>query len=78
MELTHTEFTLLHLLMKHPGRAFTRIELMEAVSDYAYDGMERTVDSHVKNLRKKIEADPGRPVLIQTVYGVGYRLRAES
>lgn len=78
VELTPTEFALLSLLMRHPGHAFTRSELIEQGLGYAYAGLERTVDSHIKNLRKKIERDPAAPPLIETVYGVGYRLRQEA
>lgn len=75
IELTPTEFDLLKVLMQNPGHAFTRLELIEKGLGYAYAGLERTVDSHIKNLRKKIEPDPGTPTYIETVYGVGYRLR---
>jgi len=78
VELTPTEFDLLKVLMENPGRAFTRLELIEKGLGYAYAGMDRTVDSHIKNLRKKIEPDPGNPTTIQTVYGVGYRLRGDE
>jgi two-component system alkaline phosphatase synthesis response regulator PhoP len=74
VELTPTEFDLLQTLMENPGYAFTRMELIEQGLGYEYVGMERTLDSHVKNLRKKIEPDPKQPTYIQTVYGVGYRL----
>lgn len=72
-ELTPMEFGLLETLMSNPGRAFSRMELLERTQGFAYDGYERTVDVHVKNLRKKIEEDPGSPVHILTVFGVGYR-----
>lgn len=75
IDLTPTEFDLLALLMRNPGHAFTRTELIEQGLGYAYAGLERTVDSHIKNLRKKVETDPTAPPLIETVYGVGYRLR---
>jgi DNA-binding response OmpR family regulator len=75
LELTPTEFDLLTLLLRNPGHAFTRTELIEQGLGYAYAGLERTVDSHIKNLRKKIERDPDAPPLIETVYGVGYRMR---
>lgn len=71
--LTQTEFKLLQLLMENPGYAFTRIDLVEQGLGYDYEGLERTLDSHIKNLRKKIEPDPKNPTYIQTVYGVGYR-----
>ncbi|MEA3334806.1 MAG: response regulator transcription factor [Chloroflexota bacterium] len=74
LELTPTEFDLLHILMANPGHVFTRGELIERGLGYNYDGLDRTVDSHIKNLRRKIEADPADPTYIQTVYGVGYRL----
>jgi DNA-binding response OmpR family regulator len=74
VELTPTEFDLLRTLMENPGYAFTRMELIEQGLGYEYEGMERTLDSHVKNLRRKIEPDPRKPTYIQTVYGVGYRL----
>jgi two-component system alkaline phosphatase synthesis response regulator PhoP len=74
LDLTPTEFSLLRVLMENPGYAFTRMELIEQGLGYEYGGLERTLDSHIKNLRKKIEADPGQPTYIQTVYGVGYRL----
>jgi two-component system alkaline phosphatase synthesis response regulator PhoP len=74
--LTPSEFDLLHLLMRHPGRAFTRTQIIEEGLGYEYVGLERTVDSHIKNLRRKLEDDPHQPQLIETVYGVGYRLNA--
>ncbi len=78
LDLTPTEFDLLHTLMSSPGHAFTRSELIERALGYTYDGLDRTVDSHIKNLRRKIEPDPANPTYIQTVYGVGYRLRSED
>jgi two-component system alkaline phosphatase synthesis response regulator PhoP len=74
VELTTTEFDLLRVLMENPGYALTRLELIEAGLGYQYEGMERTLDSHIKNLRRKIEPDPKETTYIQTVYGVGYRL----
>jgi two-component system alkaline phosphatase synthesis response regulator PhoP len=75
LDLTPTEFDLLHALMTNPGHAFTRSELIERAVGYSYEGLDRTVDSHVKNLRRKIEPDPANPIFIQTVYGVGYRFQ---
>ena len=75
IDLTPTEFDLLALLLRNPGHAFTRTELVEQGLGYAHAGLDRTIDSHIKNLRKKIERDPSAPPLIETVYGVGYRLR---
>ncbi len=74
VELTPTEFNILQALMENPGHAFTRLELIERGLDYSYEGMERTLDSHIKNLRKKIEPDPSNPTYIHTVFGVGYRM----
>jgi two-component system alkaline phosphatase synthesis response regulator PhoP len=73
-ELTPSEFELLHVLMQSPGYAFTRDELLEKALGYAYEGMGRTLDSHIKNLRQKIEPHPKAPTYIQTIYGVGYKL----
>jgi len=78
VDLTPTEFELLRALMESPGHAFTRSELIEKSLGYTYEGLDRTLDSHIKNLRRKIEPDPGNPTYIQTVYGVGYRLRPEQ
>lgn len=77
VDLTATEFEFLRALLQHPGHAFTRLELIERALGYEYEGLERTVDSHVKNLRRKIEPDPRKPIYIETVYGVGYRLQGE-
>jgi len=72
--LTPSEFDILHLFMRNPGRAFTRTQLIEEGLGYEYAGLERTVDSHIKNLRRKLEENPRAPTLIETVFGVGYRL----
>ncbi len=74
LDLTPTEFDLLRLLMSYPERAFTRMEMIDQALGYAYDGMERTIDSHIKNLRKKLGIPKDQPGYIETVYGVGYRL----
>jgi two-component system alkaline phosphatase synthesis response regulator PhoP len=78
VELTPTEYELLQVLMKSPGHAFTRLELVERAMGYSYAGMERTLDSHIKNLRKKLEPDPANPTHIETVYGIGYRWATRS
>ena len=74
VDTTPTEFELLRTLMQHPGYVFTRSELIERSLGWDYSGLERTLDSHIKNLRRKIEPDPKQPTYIQTVFGVGYRL----
>ena len=72
--LTPTEFRLLEMLMREPGRLFSRSQLVETVLGYDYEGMDRTIDVHVLNLRRKIEPQPKRQKYIHTVYGGGYRL----
>lgn len=74
IDLTRIEFDLMQALISSPGHVFTRAELIEAALDYDYEGLERSLDTHIKNMRKKIEPDPKKPYYIQTVYGVGYRL----
>ena len=73
VDLTPTEIDLLVVLARHPGRVFSLLELLDKVQGYAFEGYERTVDAHVKNLRQKIEPDPKEPRYLLTVYGVGYR-----
>lgn len=74
VELTPTEFNLLRALMEKSGYVFTRSELINKSLGSDYEGTDRTLDSHIRNLRKKIEPDPKEPTYIQTVYGVGYRM----
>jgi DNA-binding response OmpR family regulator len=74
VDLTPTEWGVLLALAAQPGRVCSRYELINRVRGYEFDGYERTVDSHVKNLRRKIESDPTQPGIVQTVTGVGYRL----
>lgn len=74
IDLTATEFDILHVLMQHPGVVWTRSDLIHAALGSDFDGIERTVDSHMRNLRRKVEPDPRHPTYIQTVYGIGYRL----
>lgn len=74
VQLTPTEWGILTTLATVPGRVYSRFELINRVRGYEFEGYERTVDSHVKNLRRKIEEDPGRPRVIETVLGGGYRL----
>jgi two-component system OmpR family response regulator len=71
--LTASEFRILYALAENSGRIFSREELIEKALDYHFEGYDRTVDAHIKNIRKKIESDPRKPDYIQTVYGVGYR-----
>ncbi len=74
VELTPTEWGVLTALARVPGRVCTRFELINGVRGYEFEGYERTVDSHVKNLRRKLERDPHRPQVLETVLGTGYRL----
>jgi two-component system alkaline phosphatase synthesis response regulator PhoP len=78
VELTPTEFDLLRVMMEREGHVFTRSELISRGLGLDYEGTDRTLDSHIRNLRKKIEPDPKQPTYIQTVYGVGYRLEELS
>lgn len=77
MRLTPSEFELLATLMAAPGRAFTRLELLEKLQGVAIEGAEHTVNTHIHNLRAKIEPEPSRPRYIEAVFGVGYRFRTE-
>lgn len=77
VDLTPSEFDLLAALLSSPGRAFSRLDLLDRLQGTAFEGYERTIDVHVKNLRAKIEQDPRNPHYIETVYGVGYRFRRE-
>jgi two-component system alkaline phosphatase synthesis response regulator PhoP len=78
IDLTPTEFNLLQVFMEQPGYVLTRGELMRRGLGLDYEGVERTLDSHIRNLRHKIEPDPAAPTYVLTVYGVGYRLAEES
>lgn len=71
--LTPTEFALLETLARHPGRVFTRLQLLERVQGEAFEGYERAIDSHIKNLRQKLEPDARHPRYVLTVFGVGYK-----
>ena len=75
IDLTPSEFDLLAAVMTTPGKVFSRLDLLDGIQGVRYEGYERTIDTHVKNLRSKIEIDPKNPSHIETVYGVGYRLR---
>ena len=73
VELTASEFDLLLVLARRPGRIYTRAQLLDSVRGVSFESYERSIDAHIKNLRRKIEFDPKRPELILTVYGVGYK-----
>ncbi len=76
--LTPSEFCLLEAMLSAPGRAFSRADLLELLQGSAYEGVERTVDVHIRNLRTKIEPDASKPYYIETVFGIGYRFRPED
>ncbi len=78
VDLTPTEFKILHVLASSPGRVFGRDELVEKALGYQFEGYERTVDAHIKNIRRKLEDDPKSPSFILTIYGVGYRFSARK
>ena len=73
IDLTPTEFEFLRILVESPGRVYSRSQLLDKVQGHTYEGYERTIDSHIKNLRKKIEPDPDQPTFVLTVRGVGYK-----
>ena len=75
VDLTPSEFEILRTLMHEPGRVFTRLQLLEAATGEAYEGYERTIDTHIKNMRRKIEPDSASPTYLLTVHGVGYKMR---
>jgi two-component system alkaline phosphatase synthesis response regulator PhoP len=78
LDLTTMEFDLLALLMQHPGQVFTRLQLLERTQGVAYEGYERTIDVHIKNLRKKLGDDSQEPRFIETIRSVGYRFIREA
>ena len=78
LDLTPTEFKVLYALASYPGRVFTREELVEKALGYQFEGYERSIDAHIKNVRRKIEDDPKNPSLILTIYGVGYRFSGKK
>lgn len=77
VDLTATEFQLLATMARRPGQVFTRGQLLDAVRGDAFEGYERAIDAHIKNVRRKIEPDSAKPIYVQTVYGVGYRFAEE-
>lgn len=78
VSLTPLEWKLLAVFLKYPQKVFTRDDLLAAAFDAAFDGYDRVIDTHIKNLRKKLEDDPRRPVYIRTVHGVGYQFRGDA
>ncbi|HOV06903.1 MAG TPA: response regulator transcription factor [Anaerolineaceae bacterium] len=78
IDLTPSEFEILLQMARTPGRVYTRLQLLEVTQGQSYEGYERTIDAHIKNLRAKLETDPHHPMLINTVFGVGYRFLPEN
>lgn len=77
LQLTPNEFNLLVLLAQHPGQTFSRAQLLDRLHGVAYDGFDRSIDAHIKNLRRKLEIDPAEPQYVLTVYGIGYKFTDE-
>jgi len=77
IRLTRTEFNLLTILAQHPGQTFTRAQLLDRLHGVAYEGFDRSIDAHIKNLRRKLGSDPAKPRYVLTVYGVGYKFTDE-
>jgi two-component system alkaline phosphatase synthesis response regulator PhoP len=78
IHLSRSEFNLLATLAQHPGQAFTRAQLLDRLHGVAYDGYDRSIDAHIKNLRRKLEPDPAEPRYVLTVYGIGYKFTDEE
>jgi DNA-binding response OmpR family regulator len=78
LAISRTEFNLLAHLARHPGQVFSRAQLLDRLHGFAYEGYDRSIDAHIKNLRRKLEPDPSNPIYIQTVYGVGYKFTEEA
>jgi DNA-binding response OmpR family regulator len=78
IEMTPTEFELLATLIARPGRVFTRMELLDRLQGQSFAAYERAIDVHIKNLRAKVEPNPREPQYIETVFGVGYRMREDT
>lgn len=78
VDVTPTEYKLVELFLEHPGQVFSRLQLIEKIQGYAFEGYERTVDSHIKNLRKKLGMTDGESRYIKTVYGVGYKWAGDT
>ena len=78
VQLTRTEFNLLAVLAQHPGQTFSRAQLLDRLHGVAYDGFDRSIDAHIKNLRRKLEIDPAEPRYVLTVYAIGYKFTDET
>jgi two-component system alkaline phosphatase synthesis response regulator PhoP len=78
IDLTPTEFEILVTLAQQPRRVFTRLQIMERAQGSAYEGYERTIDAHIKNIRLKLEPNPKKPLYIHTVFGLGYKLEVDA
>jgi two-component system alkaline phosphatase synthesis response regulator PhoP len=76
--LSRIEFNLLVILAQHPGLTYSRAQLLERIHGYAFDGYDRSIDAHIKNLRRKLEPNPSEPIYVLTVYGVGYKFNEQS
>jgi two-component system alkaline phosphatase synthesis response regulator PhoP len=77
VEVTPTEFKIIELLTANAGKVYSRLQIVEQTQGYSFEGYERTIDAHIKNLRRKIEINPKEPQYIQTVYGIGYKFASE-
>lgn len=77
IEVTPTEFKIIELLAANAGKVYSRLQIVEQTQGYSFEGYERTIDAHIKNLRRKIEINPKEPQYIQTIYGVGYKFASE-
>jgi two-component system alkaline phosphatase synthesis response regulator PhoP len=78
VELSRIEFNLLVILAQHPGLTYTRAQLLERIHGYAFEGYDRSIDAHIKNLRRKLEPNPSEPIYVLTVYGVGYKFNEQA
>ena len=78
VELSRIEFNLLAILAQHPGLTYTRAQLLERIHGYAFEGYDRSIDAHIKNLRRKLEPNPSEPIYVLTVYGVGYKFNEQA
>ena len=76
--MTPTEFKIMELLATNAGKVYSRLQIVEQIQGYSFEGYERTIDAHIKNLRRKIEVNSKEPQYIQTVYGIGYKFTSEA